>query len=117
MEGRTQRLHNTLGSIERANLRYGISGICALAGTRFQPALFFAQCQEGLQETLLCACCHQTSPELREDSVIKARISQLQAQAILPVKTTAYRVGCLAIRQIFHKLEDGDQGKPPRSEE
>src|SRR6185437_1373368 len=107
----TQRFHHAFGSIERANFRQHMGGIGTLVPPCFQPAMCFAHGQEGLQETLFCAGRHQTSSELAQDRVIKSGISQLQAQAILPIKTAAYRVGSLTIRQILQKLEDGDQGQ------
>lgn len=46
--------------------------------------------------------------------MIEPCVGQLQAQAIFPVQPAAYRIGSLAVGQILHELEDGDQGQTPQ---
>jgi hypothetical protein len=47
--------------------------------------------------------------------VVKSHIGQFQTQSILPVQSTAHRIGSLTIGQILPELEDGDQRQAPRS--
>ena len=78
--------------------------------TPFEPATFLAQIYYRLQEAFFGSESYQPRPKLTLDCVIKSRIGQLQAEGILPVQPTAHGIGSLPIRQIFHKLENGDQG-------
>src|SRR5438477_11641562 len=56
----------------------------------------------------------QTGAELGEDGVIKAGVSQFQAEKILHFQAAAYGVCGLTISQIVQKLDDGQQCEPPR---
>lgn len=57
----------------------------------------------------------QAGAELTEDRGIKASITQLQSQGVLPIDATAHRLGGLSIRESLQKLEDRHQRQPPGS--
>src|SRR5216683_958902 len=80
----------------------------------FEPSSLFAQRQYRFQEAFFSSQCHQAGPKFTQDGMIEAGVSQLQAESILPVQSTPNGIGGLPIRQILHKLENGDQCQSPR---
>jgi hypothetical protein len=56
----------------------------------------------------------QPLPKPGQHRVIKPRISQLQAQGVLPVDPAPHRIRGLPISQILGELQDRDQRQLPR---
>jgi hypothetical protein len=46
--------------------------------------------------------------------VVEARISEFQAEGILPIPPATHRIRRLPIRQPLHKLQHSNQGQAPR---
>jgi hypothetical protein len=105
-----QRFSHTFSSIEGTDLREYMSGVRSLPSSRFEPPLFFAQHHDGFQETLFNSERHQAGTKLTQNGMIESRISQFEAQALLPIEPTAHGIGCLPIREILQKREDGAPG-------
>src|SRR5437868_730078 len=110
-----QCFYDTFGPIEGAYLRQHMCRVRSLSSSLFEPPSLFAQRQHCLQEAFFSSQCHQACAKLAQNGVVKSCIGQFQAQAILPIEPTAYGISGLAISQILHKLEDGNQGQTPRS--
>jgi hypothetical protein len=47
--------------------------------------------------------------------MVKAGVSELQAEDVLPIQAAADGIGGLAIGEVFQKLQDDHQRQPPRS--
>jgi len=62
---------------------------------------------------LFGAASDQTSAELAEHREIEAWVVQGQAQQILPIQTSANRVGGLPIREALGELQHRHQRQPP----
>lgn len=58
----------------------------------------------------------QTCPKLAECTEVETWIVQFETQRVLPVDPCAHLIGRLPVRQIFQKLENGDQGESPGCE-
>src|SRR5512143_4312132 len=71
-----------------------------------------APVQEGVQDQELGSALDQAGTKLAQYRVIKAGISQFQAQGVFPVDAATDGVGGLAIREAFDVLEHGDEGEP-----
>ena len=57
----------------------------------------------------------QPAAKFTEHGMVKARVSEVQAQQILPVYAAADGVSSLAIRKAFGELQDRGEGKAHRS--
>lgn len=88
-----------------------MSGVTALAAPGLQHATRLGQHQHGIDAPLLGAVLHKPASELAQHRVAEARVAELQTQQVLPVNAGAHRVGCLAVGQTLHELQQRRQGQ------
>jgi hypothetical protein len=53
----------------------------------------------------------QAVAEVTQDTVVKARITGLQAERVLEAGPAAHGLGCLPVREVQHELQDADGGQ------
>src|SRR5579859_182572 len=87
-----------------------------LSSASFQPSSLPTPLQKEIQQALFRFALDQASTKLGKNGMIKANVIEVQAEGILPGQSIADSVSSLAISQPFHKLKDGHQRQPPRSE-
>ncbi len=66
-----------------------------------------------LQQALLRATSQKTISKLAEDTKVKARVGQLEAEQVLPIDPRPDRLSRLSIAQVLAELHQRDQGQPP----
>jgi hypothetical protein len=109
-----QRLDDQLQPVELAHRRHYTGGIGALPATLYQQPLHPQALQQPLQQLLRRIIVDQPGAELAQHRGVKPRVGQLQVQRVLPVDPAADRVGGLAVRQAFDKLQHQHQRQPRR---
>jgi hypothetical protein len=73
----------------------------------FQQSEFTELGQERIEEEQLGFARKQPTPKLAQHGVVKAGVSEFQAQQILPINAAADSIGGLTVGESFGKLEDG----------
>src|SRR5262245_42055091 len=71
-----------------------------------------ATVQQPLEQQPLRAACEQARAELAEHRGVNARVSQLEAEQVLPVDAGADGLRRRAVGEVLAELQDGDQGQP-----
>src|SRR5215210_525051 len=113
IQGRPQRLGDKLKPIERANGRQHMSGVSPLPPPCLEDAELSGDLEHPLQQALLRATGQKTVSKLAEDTKVKARVGQLEAEKILPIDPGPDRLSGLPIAQALAELHQRDQGQPP----
>src|SRR6185312_3502532 len=90
-----------------------VRAVGALAPTRFEQPSLVRYVQRTGEQALSCIPGQQPGAELAEDAVVKAGISQLQGQQILPIDPGPDRLSGLAVAQALAELQERDQGQAP----
>src|SRR5436309_7722148 len=88
--------------------------VSALPSANLKPSPLAAPLQELIQQTLFGIALDQARAELGEHAMVKAGVSQFQAEKILHFQAAAYGICGLTISEIVQKLDDGHQCEPPR---
>jgi len=114
IERLAQRLAHPLQAVERAHRRQHRRGVGPLTTAGVAPAAGFALLQQHIQQALRRSPLDQPGPELAQDGVVEARITQLSAEGILPIPPAAHRSRGLPIGEPLDKLPRRDQRPPPR---
>ena len=65
--------------------------------------------EQHVQQEPLGVALDQTTAELAQDRMVKARVFQLEAQGVLPIDASTNGVRGLAIGQVLGELKDPDQ--------
>jgi hypothetical protein len=89
----------------------GVGALLAAGLDQPQFSAAFQQPVEGEPGKLVAG---QPGQELRQHTVIKSRIIQLQAQGVLPVDPPRHRSHRLPVREPLHELQDRDQHQQRR---
>jgi hypothetical protein len=76
--------------------------------------MFLAQSKQGIQKEVLCSSLNEAGTKLTQPAFVKARVSQLQPQKILPINATAHSLSSLPVGQLLHELEHRNQSQSPR---
>jgi hypothetical protein len=82
----------------------------------FQPPSFPTPLQKQIQQALFSLALDQAGTKLREHRMIKASVTEFQAEGVLPRQSISYSISGLTIGQAFHKLKDGHERQAPRGE-
>jgi len=110
IEGRPQRLGDKLKPIERANGCQHRRGVGPLPPPCLEDAELSGDLEPPLQPALLRATSQKTISKLAEDTKVKARVGQLEAEKVLPVDPGPDRLSRLSIAQALAELHQRDQG-------
>src|SRR4051812_36520222 len=113
IEGRPQRLGDKLQPIEGANSRQHMRGVGPLSPPGLEDAELSGDLEHPLQQALLRATSQKTISKLAEDTKVKARVRQLEAEQVLPVDPRPDRLSGLPITQALAELHQRDQGQAP----
>src|SRR4051794_35289678 len=85
IQGRPQRLGDKLQPIEGANGRQHMRGVGPLSPPGLEGAELSGDLEHPLQQALLRAARQKTISKLAEDTKVKARVGQLEAEQVLPI--------------------------------
>src|SRR3954466_6071708 len=113
IEGRPQRLGDKLQPIEGANGRQHMRGVGPLPPPGLEDAELSGDLEHPLQQALLRATSQKTISKLAEDTKVKARVGQLEAEQVLPIDPGPDRLSRLSITQALAELHQRDQGQAP----
>src|SRR3954451_8288078 len=113
IEGRPQRLGDKLQPIERANSRQHMRGVSPLPPPGLEDAELSGDLEHPLQQALLRATSQKTISKLAEDTKVKARVGQLEAEKVLPIDPRPDRLSRLSVAQALAELHQRDQGQAP----
>src|SRR5215218_8282432 len=109
MQSVRQGFAQTFEPIERANDGQDMGGVGALFAARAEQTALATEQQQVREQRGTLLSREQSVAKLAQHREVKARISQLERERILPVDTAAHGIGGLAVSQVFEKLEDGDE--------
>lgn len=113
VERGVHRLADTLYALEGADRGQHVGGVGALTASRLEQLARDAVLQQCIEQQMLRTPGDEATAELREDSVVKALIGQLQAEQVLHVDASTYGVGSLATSEVLGELEDQHEGEAP----
>jgi len=88
--------------------------VAPLLAAGFEQTSLAKLFQEQIQQLLLHATGNQPISILAQYRKIEPGILQFQAQQVFPINPTANSIRSLPIRQVFSKLQNGDDCQPPR---
>src|SRR3954468_3609028 len=88
-------------------------GVGPLPPPGLEDAELSGDLEHPLQQALLRATGQKTISKLAEDTKVKARVGQLEAEQVLPVDPRPDRLSGLPITQALAELHQRDQGQPP----
>src|SRR4051812_382624 len=88
-------------------------GVGPLPPPGLEDAELSGDLEHPLQQALLRAAGQKTISKLAEDTKVKARVGQLEAEQVLPVDPRPDRLSGLPITQALTELHQRDQGQPP----
>src|SRR3954464_1959017 len=114
IEGRPQRLGDKLQPIEGANGRQHMRGVSPLSPPGLEDPELSGDLEHPLQQALLRATRQKTISKLAEDTKVKARVGQLEAEQVRPIDPGPDRLSRLSIAQALAERHQRDQGQPPR---
>lgn len=80
-------------------------GVASLAAARFEEPALSGHGENGIENAALSSVGQQSRAELTQDRVVKAEVSELQAEQVGPVDAGAGCVGSLSVGQDFPELE------------
>src|SRR3954467_9669870 len=113
IEARPQRLGDKLQPIEGANGRQHMRGVGPLSPPGLEDAELSGDLEHPLQQALLRAAGQKTISKLAEDTKVKARVGQLEAEQVRPIDPRPDRLSRLSIAQALAELHQRDQGQAP----
>src|SRR4051794_4595209 len=113
IEGRPQRLGDKLQPIEGANSRQHMRGVGPLSPPGLEDAELSGDLEHPLQQALLRAAGQKTISKFAEDTKVKARVGQLEAEQVRPIDPGPDRLSRLSIAQALAELHQRDQGQAP----
>jgi len=116
VESVAQCLADEFDAVEGAHGGQDMRRVGALTSPGTQEFVLTTPGQERVEQEGFGRSFDQTTPELAQDGAIKAGIGQLQSRDILPVDTTAQRMGRLQVGESLGELEDGHQSQAPGSQ-
>ncbi len=88
--------------------------IGALVASSFEPAVLAAHLHNGLQQAILRPMVDEALTKVHQNTGVKALLIQRQGEGIFPIQASPHHLRSLAVREIFQRLQDGDQRQPPR---
>src|SRR3954467_10427377 len=88
-------------------------GVSPLPPPGLEDAELSGDLEHPLQQALLRATGQKTISKLPEDTKVKARVGQLEAEKVLPVDPGPDRLSGLSIPQALAELHQRDQGQAP----
>src|SRR4051812_33355407 len=88
-------------------------GVGSLPPPGLEDAELSGDLEHPLQQALLRATGQKTISKLAEDTKVKARVGQLEAEQVLPIDPRPDRLSGLPITQALAELYQRDQGQPP----
>src|SRR3954468_20160677 len=88
-------------------------GVGPLSPPGLEDAELSGDLEHPLQQALLRAAGQKTISKLAEDTKVKARVGQLEAEQVLPIDPGPDRLSRLSIAQALAELHQRDQGQPP----
>ena len=109
-----QGFSHTLQAIERSDLGQHMRRVGPLPAACGEQLERAETVQHRVEQQHLRSARHQPGTKLAQHRAVEASIGQLQAEAILPIDAAAHGIGCLLVREPFHKLQDRDQRQAPR---
>jgi hypothetical protein len=80
-----------------------------LTTSGLEDAFVLEQTEHLLKEHVSSTLLNEACAELTQDRLVKAGVSQFQAEKILPINAASDGISGLAIGQMFSELEDGDE--------
>src|SRR3954464_5378651 len=112
---RLMALQSILSPNRRESLPTPSAGvrISPLPPPRLEDAELSGDLEHPLQQALLRATSQKTISKLAEDTKVKARVGQLEAEQVLPIDPRPDRLSRLSIAQALAELHQRDQGQPP----
>src|SRR3982751_473745 len=90
-----------------------MSGVSPLPPPGLEDAELSGDLEHPLQQALLRATGQKTISKLAEDTKVKTRVGQLEAEQVLPVDPRPDRLSGLPITQALAELHQRDQGQAP----
>jgi hypothetical protein len=110
----TERLDDLLQPVQVAHRHPDVGGIGALAPAPVQQATLTQPVQHERQRPLGVTVGQQPRAELGEHRGVKARVTKVEAQRVLPVQPCPHCVGGLPVGKALDELQHQHQRQPPR---
>src|SRR3954453_10437077 len=88
-------------------------GVSSLPPPGLEDAELSGDLEHPLQQALLRATGQKTISKLAEDTKVKARVGQLEAEQVLPIDPRPDRLSRVSIAQALAELHQRDQGQAP----
>ena len=90
-----------------------MGGIGALSSACFEPAFLPKKREHGFKQTLFGMLLDQTGTKFGEHRGVESRIREFQTEQIFHIDPATHGISSALIRQVFDKLDHGNEGKPP----